>query len=297
MSTKETVAEVGDSRISDAFSRELGAALRQIRADSDARFGELVEELDWSPGKLSKLERGTRGTSDNDIFLLLGRLHANKHQLARVKEILATADRSGFVRRHQPGGVAPGLLVHEQTAQAVTVYEPFTVPTTAQTWEYALGLTRSEQLATLRAERAAQARERSTSPLRQRWVYYLHQLALRTVAGGPEVMRDQILNLVLLSNTDNTVVRIIPQTVPMTTELQQPGMFMAMGSGAKPVVVVEGDTATAFHDAPTVLDAFRDKMNTLHKVALDEDRSRVVLGHWADVYDQKVHQNLVEPEE
>ncbi|GAA1313668.1 helix-turn-helix transcriptional regulator [Saccharothrix xinjiangensis] len=296
MSTKEAAVEVGDARISDAFSRELGATLRQIRKDSEVRFGDLTEVLGWSPGKLSKLERGTRGTGDRDIFLLLGHLKADKYQCARVEEILATADRGGFVRRHRRGGVAPCLLVHEQTAQVVTVYEPFTVPATTQTWEYAFGLTGSEELAALRAERAGQARARATSSLRQRWVYYLHELALRTVVGGPEVMRDQLLDLVLLSNTYNTVVRIVPLAVPVDDDLQRPGAFMGMGSGAKPVVVVEGDTATAFHDDTTVLDAFHAKMRKLDKVALNADGSRAVLAHWADAYDRLPHRDAVEPQ-
>ncbi|MFD7656987.1 Scr1 family TA system antitoxin-like transcriptional regulator [Actinosynnema sp. NPDC059797] len=294
MSTKEATVGFGDSRPSDAFSRELGATLRQIRKGSEVGFRDLLKVLGWSPGKLSKLERGTRGTSDKDIFLLLGHLGADAEQCDRVREILATPDRGGFVRGHEPAGAAPGLLLHERTAQVVTVYETCTVPTTTQTREYAFALTGSEQSATLRFERAEQARTRATSPLRQRWVYYLHELTLRTVVGGPAVMRDQLLNLALLANTHNTVVRVVPLTAAVDGDLQRPGMFMAMGPRAKPVVCVEGDTATAFHDDPVTLDAFQAKMRKLDKVALTVDHSRMVLARWADWHDRKVHQDAVD---
>ncbi|GAA1309620.1 Scr1 family TA system antitoxin-like transcriptional regulator [Saccharothrix xinjiangensis] len=296
MNTKNEGFELVDVRISDAFSRDLGATLRQIRTESGARFGDLLEALEWSAGKLSKLERGTRGASDRDIFLLLGHLQANKDQRARVEEALATPARSGFVRRHERGGASSGLLAHEHMAQVVTVYETVTVPTTARTWEYARELTESEELATQQAKRATQARTRITASLPQRWVYYLHELALHAVVGGPKVMRDQLLNLVMLTNTHNTVVRIVPLSVPMDGDLQYPGTFMSMGPGAKRVVVVEGDTATAFHDDAGSLEAFQARMDKLDEVALDVDGSRAVLARWADSYDQRIPRDNTDSE-
>jgi hypothetical protein len=50
-------------RLSTAHSRELGEELRRARRRVRMSATEVVDIMQWSVGKLSKLETGTRGTS------------------------------------------------------------------------------------------------------------------------------------------------------------------------------------------------------------------------------------------
>ena len=97
-------------------------------------------------------------------------------------------DTGSFLRLH--GGAPDSLLalsLHEQMALSVAVYEPLTIPSLAQTEEYACALSGKE---------VVEARLSRQDVLRRPGgpdaVLYIHEAAIRLVVGGPEVMRDQV---------------------------------------------------------------------------------------------------------
>lgn len=274
----------GSERTSTAHSRELGAHLRLIRHRSDIRFKELLETLEWSAGKLSKLERGTRGTSREDIFYLLGACGADKATREQVATLVDTPDHGGFLRLHDrsPDSLL-GLRQDEEEATTVTSYDPVGIPALVQTDDYTRALTDDEEIVTARLER----RRRLAASSRRRVTLFLREAALGTVVGSTQVMRDQLLHLTLLSGTPTTVIRVIPQHQGLCAALHHPATLLTLDAPARPVVYVETYAATAFHDDPEVVATYRSKFRQLGQLALDPAESRTLLVHWTNRHDTK----------
>ncbi len=270
-------------RLSTARSRELGEELRRVRHRARMSSGTVAEALGWSLGKLSKLETGTRGTSPCEISTLLGRCGADKPTRDRVLAIASEADTGSFLRMHDSSSdTLTALAVHEHTARTVTSYEPLTVPSLAQTEDYAYALTRNRAVTQARMTRQEVLR-RTGGP---ETVIYLHEAALRLVVGDRKVMRDQLLRLTLMCAWDQIHPRVIPMNAPLHVALRHPATLLTFTAPVKPLAYTETETATVFHDDPGAITAYQVKMNHLERLVLPPTESRAVLARWADAYDR-----------
>ncbi|MEV1118862.1 helix-turn-helix transcriptional regulator [Actinosynnema sp. NPDC049800] len=279
----ETVVEEKQPiRLSSARSRELGEELRRVRHRARMSSALLSEALGWSLGKLSKLETGSRGTSAWEIGTLLGRCGADKTTRERVMAVVNEPDTGSFLRLH--GGAPDSLLalsLHEQMALSVAVYEPLTIPSLAQTEEYACSLSGKE---------VVEARLSRQDVLRRPGgpdaVLYIHEAAIRLVVGGPEVMRDQMLRLTMMCGWEHMSVRLVPFSAVTGAALRGAAGLLTFAEPVKPVAYAETDAATVFHDDPHVVGAYEAKMRQLKRLALSVEQSRAVFARWADVYDR-----------
>ncbi|QFZ17185.1 helix-turn-helix domain-containing protein [Saccharothrix syringae] len=276
--------EKQSTRLSTARSRELGEELRRVRHRAGMSSGLVTEALGWSLGKLSKLETGTRGTSPWEIGTLLGRCGADKATRERIMAIANEPDTGSFLRRHATA--ADDLLavaLHEGVARAIATYEPITVPSLAQTEDYARALTGDHDLAGARVARQENL-NRADGP---DTVVYVHEIALRLVVGDVGVMRDQVLHLTALCGRPRYGPRVIPMTAAAHAALRHPATVLTFNAPFKPLVYTETDAATVFHDDPTTVTVYQAKMRRLHRLALDAERSRDLLARWAEVYDRE----------
>ncbi|GAA1265190.1 helix-turn-helix transcriptional regulator [Saccharothrix xinjiangensis] len=259
------------TRPSTAHSRELGAYLRLVRKRSEIPFKELLETLAWSAGKLSKLERGTRHTHPQEIAFLLGACGVDKAMRERIMALAASPDTGSFVRVHDSSpDTLLGLRTDEEQATTVTSYDPVGIPALVQTDDYTRALTDDEETVTARLERQSSL----ATPSWRRVTVFLREAALGAVVGSTLVMRDQLLHLTLLSGTPNTVIRVIPRHQPLSAALCHPATLLTLQPPARPMVHVETDLATTFHDAPELVTAYQDKFRQLNHLALDPTESR-----------------------
>lgn len=279
---KTVVEEKYPVRSSSARSRELGEELRRVRHRARKSSALLSEGLGWSLGKLSKLETGSRGTSAWEIGTLLGRCGADKVTRERVMAVANEPDTGSFLRLH--GGAPDSLLalsLHEQLALSVAVYEPLTIPSLAQTEEYACALSGKE---------VVEARLARQDVLRGLGgpdaVLYIHEAAIRLEVGGPEVMRDQMLRLTMMCGWERMSVRLVPFSAVAGAALRGAAGLLIFAEPVKPVAYAETDAATVFHDDPHVIGAYKAKMRQLKRLALSVEQSRAVFARWADVYDR-----------
>ncbi|MGW4115291.1 helix-turn-helix domain-containing protein [Actinosynnema sp. NPDC004786] len=281
MNTEEKQQSV---RLSSARSRELGAELRIARRRAGLSSSETAEAMNWSLGKLSKLETGSRGTSTADIATLLGRYGTDKPTRERIVAIAAEPDTGSFLRRHDgaPDELV-ALSVHESIARTLAAYEPMVVPALLQTEDYAAALTGSPETAQARMRRQQRLR-RSGEP---KSVYFLHEIALQLPVGTPQVMHEQMLHLTLMSGWRDTCVRVVPRTLGLHPALRLPATLLTLDDPLPPVVYAETDTVTVFHDDRPIVNAYRDKLHRLDRLALDVEQSRATLTRWAAVYERQ----------
>jgi hypothetical protein len=270
--------------LSTAHSRELGEELRRARHRAEISSGKTADAMEWSLGKLSKLETGTRNTSAWDIAALLGRYATDKVTRERILAIVSEGDTGSFMRRHNrsPDTLA-ALAVHERVARTVTAYEPLTVPALAQTEDYALALTSDRQVARTRVDRQREVHR----PGHREVTLYLHEAALRVRVGSLEIMRDQMLHLALMGGWVGTRVRIVPLAKDFDAALRYPATLLTFDAPVRPLAYTEIDLVTVFHDDPEVVAVYQRKMRHLDRVALAPGESRQVLARWANVYEQE----------
>jgi transcriptional regulator with XRE-family HTH domain len=273
-------------RLSTARSRELGEELRRIRGRARMSSGLVAEALGWSLGKLSKLETGTRGTSAVEIGTLVGRLGADKPTRDRVLAIAGEPDTGSFLRQHDriPDTLV-ALSLHEQTARTITTYEPLTIPSLAQTEDYAHALTGNRNVARARIARQQAVHRQSCS----KTVLYIHEAALRMAVGEPAVMRDQLLHLTLMCGSEQFVPRVIPMAARSHAALRNPATILTFDPPIKPLAYTETDSATVFHDAPAAVLLYQTKMRHLDSLAVTPTESHDILGHWADTYERQAN--------
>ncbi|WP_158846260.1 helix-turn-helix domain-containing protein [Saccharothrix deserti] len=271
------------ARLSTARSRELGEELRRVRHRARMSSGFVAEALGWSLGKLSKLETGSRGTSPWEIGTLLGRCGADKPTRDRILAIASEADTGSFLRLHDPSSdTLTALSVHENVARTVTTYEPLTIPSLAQTEDYAYALTRDRAVTQARIGRQDVVRR----PGGPETVLYIHEAALRMVVGDPKVMRDQLLRLTLMCGWSRVSPRVIPMSAPSHAALRHPATLLTFPAPTKPLAYTETDTATVFHDDPNAVTAYQTKMRHLERLVLTPAQSRDLFARWADAYDR-----------
>ncbi|MFD7660157.1 DUF5753 domain-containing protein, partial [Actinosynnema sp. NPDC059797] len=244
----------------------------------------VTEALGWSLGKLSKLEKGTRGTSAVDIAALLGFYGADKAARDHVLSIAAEPDIGSFLRpHHQRPDSLVALSVHEEIAETITAYDPVTIPDLAQTEDYTLALTGDPDLVTARRNRQ-RLLQRQSGP---RVVFYVHEMALRLTVDDPTVRRDQLLHLLLMCEWPHTTLRVIPLAAGLHAHLRHPCTLLTFEAPTKPLAYTETDVATAFYDDPEAVAAYRRKMRHLDTVALDAEQTRRKLSWWTGLYDRK----------
>ncbi|GAA1289942.1 helix-turn-helix transcriptional regulator [Saccharothrix xinjiangensis] len=270
-----------DSRESNALSRELGDALRQARRGSEIRFGDLVEELGWSPGKISKLERGTRGTSPMDIARYVGHLQADQATYDHIMSLALEANTGHLVRPHEiamPDNLR-ALLLHEQTAGTIWAYEIINVPGLLQTADYARALIGSPNFEHGVIGRMTRQGifNRPRPPL---GYFFILETALHHVVGGPQVMYEQMLQLLFRGG-----VRVVTLADQLPPSLLSAFTFMTFPDH-QPVSYAESGPMSVFSDAPETTDRFRQACGDLDRVALSEEQSRSVFATWADRYDR-----------
>ncbi|GAA1303438.1 helix-turn-helix transcriptional regulator [Saccharothrix xinjiangensis] len=267
--------------MSNALSRELGDALRRARYESELKFGDLVEELGWSAGKISKLERGTRGTSAVDIARYVGHLRADQSTYDHIMSLAEESSTGHLVREHElavPDALR-ALLLHEQTARVIWSYQILMVPGLLQTADYArelIGTTNGEHRVIERM-----ARQEIFNKPRAPWGrFFIHEAALMRAVGCPQVMYEQMLQLLFRGG-----VRLVTFAAALPASLNSAFSFMTFDDHP-PVSYLDGGPVALFSDEFETTNRFRQCCNDLDLVALSEEESRLVFAKWADRYDR-----------
>ncbi|MFD1146016.1 DUF5753 domain-containing protein [Saccharothrix hoggarensis] len=272
-------------RLSNARSRELGEELRRVRHRARRSSANTAQDLGWSLGKLSKLETGSRGTSSWEIASLIGRLGADKATRDRILAIADEPDNGSFLRAHdQIPDILTALTLHEQLALTITTYEPLTMPSLAQTEDYACALTGDRTLALARLTRQNTLHQQDNGP---ETTVFVHEAALRTMVGDPAVMRDQLLHLALMCGWDRFSPRVIPMSRSCHAVIRNQATLLTFNHPVSPLAYTETDTVTVFQDEPTAVTHYQAKMRRLASLALSPAQSHEAFASWADRYDRE----------
>jgi transcriptional regulator with XRE-family HTH domain len=198
----------------------LGARFRQLRKDAGLTGKQLAERLGWSQPKVSRIERGQRTPSEENLQAFAQVVGAT----AEVTDELLTRVRTvhsvhAAWRRQLAGGAAVGqhdILELEANVRLVRAFEPAVIPGMLETDDYARKL--FEDVVALYgipndAEEAVRIRLRRQQLIydpARRFEFIIGEAALRSQVCPPPVMRAQLDLVRALSNLETVEVFILP---------------------------------------------------------------------------------------
>jgi transcriptional regulator with XRE-family HTH domain len=197
----------------------LGARFRQLRTDAGLTGKRLAEELGWSQPKVSRIERGQRTPSEEDLLAFARVVGAT----AEIADELLTRVRTVHAvhaawRRQLAGGAAVGqhdILELEASVRLVRAFEPAVIPGMLEIDDYARKL--FDDVVALYgipndAEEAVRVRLRRQQLIHdpaKRFEFIIGEPALRSQFCPPAVMRAQLDLVRALSNLEAVEIHIL----------------------------------------------------------------------------------------
>jgi len=119
-----------------------------------------------------------------------------------------------------------------------------------------------------------------------RFTFLLHEQALRLEVGGPAVMHDQMLKLVLTAALSHITVRVVPSSAGIHSAVGGPFQLLDYHDAA-PVVYLDNHASGLFLEDQEFVQPYRALVPTIAKVALDEGQSRELIAALASEYDKR----------
>src|SRR5689334_14865083 len=118
--------------------RQLVAELRHLRAERDLTQRYVADELDWSPSKLIRIEKGSVAIGVTDLQALL-RLYGvdDRGTISRLVDMARGSKRLPFNDyRDKIAGITLRYFAYESSAKIIRQFESLFVPGLLQTEEY-----------------------------------------------------------------------------------------------------------------------------------------------------------------
>lgn len=274
------------ARISPTLRRRrLSAELRALREAADMTSVEATRRLEWSGGRLTKMERGEWVRPNPRDIKDLCDLYEVADQ--RRRDYLITLAKQGRERgwwhayRNMLSEEYSTYIGLEAGAASVFIAELAVMPGLLQTEDYARAVIdggpaeiteeQAQRRIGLRMERQKLV-TRDDDPLRV-WVV-MDEAALRREVGGPEVMRAQLRHICELARLAKVTVQVIPFGVGAHAAVSGAFAILQFPESEDPdAVYVETPAGELFVEVPDEVDRFHVAFRRLHAGALSPSAS------------------------
>jgi transcriptional regulator with XRE-family HTH domain len=278
--------------------RVLGAAMQEAMRTAGLTGSQLAHRLGWSPSRVSRLLSGKRGGSELDVMAVAAICGIKGTDRERMLRLSREARETGWWQRfgiRLPTQVVT-LIDHETEAVTITDFEPMFIPGLLQTDPYARAvISRGVNLPAREVEERVAARTaRKTvisKPYPPQLTFIIHEFALRLPVGGPEVMSEQLHELLRLSARPNIEIRIIPLSAGAHAGMAGGFRYMTF-TQVNPVVYLEGENSGLFLEELSESTAYRNVISGLAESALSEGQSREFIADLA----MELYSNGEEPD-
>jgi transcriptional regulator with XRE-family HTH domain len=277
-----------------ACYRELGGLLRNLRIAAGLSAAELARQAEWEQSKVSRIESGHAEISDLDLVRYVAPcgIYGN-----HARDLIAMCRKAQLKLGYwlSPQGEwlpdsLTSLIFHESSADSSTTYEPHLIPGLLQTAEYArarIGAERwraaedVEKCVDLRLERQRILRVSRSTP----FAFFLHEDALRHQVGGPAVMHEQLLKLVLLSGVRHITVRVVLSAESDQHEFGGPFRIFEYREH-RPLIYLDNRATGLFLEDHELVEPYLTLLPVISQIALDEGQSRDWIAALASEYDR-----------
>jgi transcriptional regulator with XRE-family HTH domain len=263
-------------------ARELGESIRQAMRKADLKSGQVARQLGWSDSRVSRLLSGKRGGSVEDVIAVLALcgVHGKERD-----QLIALSHQHEEPNWFQLVPRLRTLVDYENKAIAIKEFEFNLVPGLLETEGYiravmsASALLSPEEIEKRVTARLSRQKLLSTEHP-PRFIFYIHEFALRLPVGGRGVMSEQLHKLLRLSVRPNLTLHVVPAAhgAPAATH----GSFRLMEfTEIKPLVYLDTHTSSVYLETADEVRVYRTILARLHDAALDEAQSREVIASLA----------------
>ncbi|GAA4868452.1 helix-turn-helix domain-containing protein [Actinomycetospora straminea] len=262
----------------------IGHELRAAREQAGHTQTAAARVLDCTHAKINYLEQGKNQQRPDEVVRLLQSYGASTSDIGRLASLASNADRGTWWAPF--ADVVPDWLRTfvglEGLATAAFAYEPLLLHGLLQTRAYATALLEDalrvpvvdvDHVVGLRLARQQRLHD-DGRPLRYEAV--IEETILDRLVGGPTVMADQLDHLLLLSEQDNVVIRVMPLAVAVHDGLD--GEFTLLDfDAARSIGYVEFQDGAVYVQDPDRIGGYRTAAARLRSAALPEDASLEVI--------------------
>lgn len=273
--------------------RRLAAELRRRRDVAGMTIEEVAEQLEWSSGKISRIENARVSVLPRDVKFLL-RTYGAEEGSDEWEALLALARESrqkGWW--HAYGDAIPewfetyvGL---EADATTMRTYESELVPGLFQTEDYARALYRAGMIKASNDEiekevavRMARQERLAEADPPQIWSV-VNEAVIRRVVGGPEIMRPQLVKLAQVSEQPNITLQVLPFSAGAHAGMDGAFQILSFPEPTDPDVVhLHYYTGTVYLEKVQESDRYGLMFNHLRAAALSVDQSWDLIARASD---------------
>ncbi|MGI5438663.1 helix-turn-helix domain-containing protein [Streptomyces shenzhenensis] len=271
--------------------RRLGGLLRQYRTAAGLTLVPAAKLLNWENTRLSRVETGQYQIKPDEVSTLLkGFGVTDTEAIAEVTRVISSGQRAWWAAY---ADVLPqtyaDIIALEAEAVLLRAYFPQLIPALLQTPAYAHALISSSPRAATQKTATAlvQVRQgckeiltRPTGPTELRTVIDESALYPRT-GSASDLMRDQLLSLLDMSERPNIAIRIMPLDAPLHSGLTSNMTVMDFRHPWPSLAMVDHTRGGVFLEGAKDVDAFTEVFDAVYEAALPIDESRDVIKKYA----------------
>lgn len=266
--------------------RRLAGELRRLRTVAGLSREQVEEQTGVNEGTLYRLETARARPQQRTLVALLDLYEVKDPLRADLLDLSRSSAGQGWSRNYNwqlPGEYA-AYVNFEAEARAVHNYESLFVPGLLQTEDYGRAMIRGvlptatqhevDERVQARAER--QKLLLSDDPL-ELWAV-VDEAAIRRVVGGRQVMRDQLLHVLELTEAPNVTVQVI--TFDAGAHSGMPGSFVHMEFRNEldpELVYVDTLAGDIFLEADDDVRRYRGMFDYLRAIALSPEQTRKLI--------------------
>jgi transcriptional regulator with XRE-family HTH domain len=250
-------------------SRRLGKQIRRLRDDAQLTQEKLVELMNAeqpkhrriSPAHLSRVESGIARISPEHLERIITVLNVGPEQAAKLQDLRRRADERGWWEEYSDvvGEVMELLTELGEDATSVRSYDNAYVQGLLQTRAYAEAVIASAKafISPIDVDRLVELRmrrqHRLADPDFQGLTAVLTEGVIRTVVGGPEVMREQLRHLIEVPERYPVAVHVLPFSAGPLPAADSLLLFEFPEELDGDIAYVNSETAQRLHEDRTVV--------------------------------------------
>ncbi len=271
--------------------RRLAAELRQRRLEAKLTIEAVAERLEWSPGKISKIENARVSVLPRDVRHLLREYGIEGADAEPLLTIARESRQRGWWQQYGDA-IPPWFNTYvglESDASTIYAYQGEYVPGLLQTSAYATAANRSalmtateeeiEQVVKVRMER--QSRLAETEPP-QLWMV-LNEAVIRRIVGDRATMHEQLTKLVEASERPRATIQILPFSAGAHPAMDSAFHLLGFDEpSADEIVYIEYPTGSIILENHEEVARYRLSFDHLRAQSLSADESRRMLNRAAE---------------
>jgi transcriptional regulator with XRE-family HTH domain len=273
--------------------RELGTRLRELRAECGLTVEQVAAQLLCSATKISRIETGGRRVSLRDVRDLC--------QLYRIDEQAADELMDLARQAREPGWWTPypdlrlsAYIGLEHEAVNITVFSMYTVPALLQTTNYAEALITGgipgrtpPSIVQQRLEALLRRQDLLSQPSPPRYRALLDEAVLHRLIGNQAIMAEQLGKILALAHAGQATVQVIPFIAGAHGGKDSNFELFEFGeTSLQPVVFIEGQANSIYHERPTEISAYREALDRLRDAALSPRESLELVSKITNAFEQ-----------